>query len=58
MSRVVISRVAPVTALGDGLDPLWQGLLDGDSGIAPLTRFGCENYISRYAACIDNLQAP
>ena len=57
MSRVVISSVAPVTALGDGLEPLWLGLLNGDSGIAPLTRFSCENYISRYAACIDNLQA-
>ena len=57
MSRVVVSRIATVTALGDGLDPLWQGLLNGESGIAPLTRFNCENYISRYAACIDNLQS-
>ncbi len=58
LSRVAISRIATVTALGDGLDLLWQGLLKGESGIAPLTRFSCENYISRYAACIDNLQAP
>jgi len=56
MNRVVISRVATVTALGDGLDLLWQGLFNRESGIAPLTRFSCENYISRYAACIDNLQ--
>jgi len=58
VSRVVVSRVATVTALGDGLDPLWQGLLRGESGIAPLSRFSCENYVSRYAACIDNLQPP
>jgi 3-oxoacyl-[acyl-carrier-protein] synthase II len=55
VSRVVISRIATVTALGDGLDQLWQRLLNGDSGIAPLTRFSSENYISRYAACIDDL---
>ncbi len=55
MNRVVISQIAPVTALGDGLDPLWQGLLAGKSGIAPLTRFNCENYISHYGACIDDL---
>ncbi len=58
MSRVVISRAATVTALGDGLDALWSGLLAGQSGIAPLKRFGCDNYISRYAACIDDLKAP
>lgn len=58
VSRVVVSKIATVTTLGDGLDPLWRGLLAGESGIAPLTRFSCENYVSRYAACIDNLQAP
>ena len=58
MNRVVISRVATVTAQGDGLEPLWQGLLAGRSGIASLTRFGCENYISQQAACIADLQAP
>lgn len=56
MKRVVISRTATITALGEGLAPLWQGLLDGRSGIAELERFDCQNYISRYAACIDDLQ--
>jgi len=58
MRRVVITQAAPVTALGDGLDPLWDGLLAGQSGIAPLTRFSCDNYISHYGACVDNLDAP
>ena len=55
MSRVVISQIATVTALGDGLETLWQNLLAGKSGISPVTRFDCQNYISNYAACIDNL---
>lgn len=57
MRRVVISKAATVTALGDGLDPLWEGLLAGKSGIAPLQRFSCDNYISHYAATIDGLDA-
>ncbi|SDZ76619.1 3-oxoacyl-[acyl-carrier-protein] synthase II [Desulfuromusa kysingii] len=58
MRRVALCRMATVTALGDGLDQLWERLLKGDSGISSLDRFGCDNYVSRYAACIDNLQAP
>ena len=58
MTQVVISKMATVTALGDGLEPLWQGLLESRSGIAQLSRFNCTNYISNYAACIDGLQAP
>ena len=57
MRRVVISKISTVTALGDGLDSLWQRLLNGECGISSLTRFSSESYISRYAACIDNLQA-
>lgn len=55
MTRVVISRIATVTALGDGLDALWHGLLAGQSGIKPLERFDCSTYISRQAACIKDL---
>ncbi len=55
MTRVVISRIATVTALGDGLDALWRGLQAGQSGIKPLERFDCANYLSRQAACIDDL---
>ncbi len=55
MNRVVISQAATVTALGDGLDSLWQGLQEGRSGITPHDRFDCRNYISRQAACIEDL---
>lgn len=58
MSRVVISRIAALSALGDGITPLWQGLLVGRCGIAELSRFDCHNYISNYAAFIPDLHAP
>lgn len=58
MRRVVLSRVATVTALGDDLDSLWGGLLSGQSGIAPVNRFDSSNYISSLGACINDLEAP
>jgi len=58
VSRVVLSKIATVSALGNGPEPLWDGLLAGRSGIGPLSRFDCTNYISSYAACIAGLQAP
>lgn len=58
MSAVVISQVATLTALGEGIEPLWQGLLAGRSGIGEVDRFACDNYISRHAATINDLTAP
>lgn len=58
MRQVFISKVACETALGSGAETLWQGLLEGRSGIAPLQRFCCDNYISSLASCIEGLTAP
>jgi len=58
LKRVVISKVACVTSLGSGPEALWQGLLDGCTGIAPLQRFSCENYVSSLVASIEGLTAP
>lgn len=57
MKKVVISRAALVTPLGDGVDSVWQQLLAGQTAIAPLKRFASTNYISSYAACIEGLIA-
>jgi len=46
-----------VTSLGPDLGSLWSGLQDGQSGIAAIDRFDCQSYVSRYGACIENLQA-
>ncbi len=58
MNAVVINKIACVTALGDGVQSLWQGLVDGRSVIAPLRHFCTENYVSSLAAGINNLAAP
>lgn len=57
MNPVVLSRVAALTALGEGLPVLWQNLLAGRSGITRIKRFATENYSSSFGACIDSLEA-
>ncbi|MDY0212901.1 MAG: beta-ketoacyl synthase N-terminal-like domain-containing protein, partial [Desulfuromonadaceae bacterium] len=56
MYGVAITACAAVTALGDGVDALWDGLMQGRSGITPVTRFECRNYVSNYGACIEGVE--
>jgi 3-oxoacyl-[acyl-carrier-protein] synthase II len=39
-----------VSPLGQKVDDLWQGLLDGKSGVGPITRFDVSDYPTRIAA--------
>lgn len=48
--RVVITGMGWVTPLGWGIDPVWQRLLKGESGVAPTTIFDAESYPTRFAA--------
>ena len=55
MDQVLITDVTTVTALGNNLEQLWQGLMAEQTGIKPVRHFPVENYISKYAACIEDL---
>lgn len=46
-----------VTALGGDADAVWQGLCDGQSGLAPVERFATDAYVTKLAACIPALDA-
>ena len=47
--RVVITGVGLVTFLGTGVDKNWQALMDGRSGIGPVTRFDVSDFPTRIA---------
>lgn len=55
MNQVLITDVAAVTALGNDIEQLWEGLMAGKTGIKPVRHFPVQNYTSKYAACIEDL---
>jgi len=57
MKQVVITAAQTVTALGDSLEQTWQGLQEGRSAIAPVSRFDCSRYHAKIAAVVPELHA-
>lgn len=47
--RVAVTGVGLVSPLGIGTEPTWAGLMDGRSGVGPITRFDASEYVSRIA---------
>ncbi len=48
--RVVVTGVGLVTPLGTGTDKTWRNLLNGVSGVAPITRFDASEFGVQIAA--------
>ncbi|MBN1491937.1 MAG: beta-ketoacyl-ACP synthase II [Phycisphaerae bacterium] len=46
--RVVITGMGVISPLGDGLEPFWDGLVAGRSGIAPIARFDASEFDTRF----------
>lgn len=47
--RIVVTGMGIVSCLGHEVDPFYQNLLQGKSGITPITGFPCEEYPTRFA---------
>ena len=47
--RVVVTGMGAVTPLGLSLSESWANVLNGKSGIAPITRFNTEAYDVKFA---------
>jgi 3-oxoacyl-[acyl-carrier-protein] synthase II len=52
--RVVVTGVGMVTALGLGSEETWGALVDGVSGVGPITRFDAAQFPTRIAAEVKN----
>jgi len=48
-SRVVITGIAGVTPLANNIETTWKRLLQGESGIGPITLFDASNFASKIA---------
>ncbi len=54
--RVVVTGVGAVTAVGHTAEETWQAMLDGRSGIGPITLFDPEPYPVRIQAEVKNFE--
>lgn len=48
--RVVVTGMGAVSPLGIGVDALWEGLIQGRSGVGPITSFDASRFSTRIAA--------
>lgn len=47
--RVVVTGMGAVTPFGIGVDPFWEALIEGRSGVAPVTLFDTSEFDVRFA---------
>ncbi|MGM9974601.1 MAG: beta-ketoacyl-ACP synthase II [Clostridiaceae bacterium] len=50
MNRVVITGIGAITPIGNDIASFWKGLLAGENGIGPITRFDTSEYKAKLAA--------
>ncbi|MDR4945916.1 beta-ketoacyl-ACP synthase II [Neobacillus cucumis] len=48
--RVVVTGVGAVTPLGNDVETTWKGIIEGKSGVGPMTRVNADEYPAKVAA--------
>lgn len=54
--RIVVTGMGIVSCFGTDIDHFYQSLLEGKSGVKPITSFPCENYPTRFAGTVDDFE--
>jgi 3-oxoacyl-[acyl-carrier-protein] synthase II len=49
MKRVVITGLGAVTPIGNNVTDFWNNLINGKSGVAPITKFDVTNFKTKFA---------
>lgn len=52
--RVVVTGMGAITPLGNSIDATWKAMLEGGSGIGPITHFDASNFPTKIAAEVKN----
>lgn len=50
VNRVLVTGLGVISPLGTGVEPFWEALAGGVSGVGPITRFDAAGYSTRFAA--------
>ncbi len=54
LKRVVVTGIGALTAIGNNADEYWNGLVNGLSGAAPITRFDASQFKTQFACELKN----
>lgn len=54
LKRVVVTGLGALTPIGNTVDAYWQGLVNGVSGAAPITRFDATLFKTKFACEVKN----
>lgn len=56
LKRVVVTGLGALTPIGNNVNEYWDGLVNGVSGAAPITRFDATKFKTRFACEVKNLK--
>jgi len=54
LKRVVVTGLGALTPIGNNINEYWKGLINGESGAAPITYFDATNFKTRFACEVKN----
>jgi 3-oxoacyl-[acyl-carrier-protein] synthase II len=57
LKRVVVTGLGALTPIGNTVAEYWNGLINGVSGAAPITKFDCTNFKTKFACEVKNFSA-
>ena len=54
LKRVVVTGLGALTPIGNSKDEYWNGLVNGESGAAPITRFNSSKFKTHFDLSFEN----
>ena len=57
LRRVVVTGLGALTPIGNTAEDYWQGLINGKSGAAPITKYDAEKFRTKFACEVKNFNA-
>lgn len=57
MKRVVVTGLGAITPLGNTVEDFWKNILDGKSGVGPITKFDTSKFKTHFAAEVKDFNA-